>query len=117
MAISTALYWQIWSRTWIDSELQGRVDGFLAEPQSVPPSTIEAGERIAQVDLVPVLQAETGHRRQLRINSQRGAGGFGHTGSALTIPNEVGQGGGTQIQAKKTSTRPEAGSKALPSIR
>lgn len=42
--------------------------------------TIEPGERIAQLVLVPVLQA------QLEIveafdGSQRGAGGFGHTGS------------------------------------
>ncbi|WP_193074433.1 dUTP diphosphatase [Pseudomonas sp. FME51] len=42
--------------------------------------TIEPGERIAQLVLVPVVQA------QLEIvsefdNSQRGAGGFGHTGS------------------------------------
>lgn len=42
--------------------------------------TIEPGERIAQLVLVPVLQA------QLEIvgafdDSQRGAGGFGHTGS------------------------------------
>ena len=41
--------------------------------------TIEPGERIAQMVLVPVVQA------QLEIvsdfdNSQRGAGGFGHTG-------------------------------------
>lgn len=42
--------------------------------------TLEPGERIAQLVLVPVLQA------QLEIvdsfdDSQRGAGGFGHTGS------------------------------------
>ena len=42
--------------------------------------TIEPGERVAQLVLVPVLQA------QLEIvesfdDSQRGAGGFGHTGS------------------------------------
>ncbi|MFN3579192.1 MAG: dUTP diphosphatase [Pseudomonas sp.] len=42
--------------------------------------TIEPGERIAQLVLVPVLQA------QLQIvsefdDSQRGGGGFGHTGS------------------------------------
>lgn len=42
--------------------------------------TIEPGERIAQMVLVPVVQA------QLEIvsdfdNSQRGTGGFGHTGS------------------------------------
>ncbi|WGK61553.1 dUTP diphosphatase [Halopseudomonas sp. SMJS2] len=42
--------------------------------------TIEPGERIAQLVLVPVVQA------QLEIvsefdDSQRGAGGFGHTGS------------------------------------
>lgn len=63
----------------IDSDYQGElmVSCWNRGQQSF---TIEPGERIAQLVLVPVVQA------QLEIvsefdNSQRGAGGFGHTGS------------------------------------
>lgn len=63
----------------IDSDYQGElmVSCWNRGHQSF---TIEPGERIAQLVLVPVVQA------QLEIvsefdGSQRGAGGFGHTGS------------------------------------
>lgn len=42
---------------------------------------INAGERIAQLVLVPVVQAELAITREFAV-SQRGAGGFGHTGKA-----------------------------------
>ena len=42
--------------------------------------TIEPGERIAQLVLVPVLQARIDIVESFD-NSERGAGGFGHTGS------------------------------------
>ncbi|HDZ55572.1 MAG TPA: dUTP diphosphatase [Pseudomonas xinjiangensis] len=42
--------------------------------------TIEPGERIAQLVLVPVLQARLDIVDEFD-NSERGAGGFGHTGS------------------------------------
>ncbi len=41
--------------------------------------TIEAGERIAQLVLVPVVQASLEITQSFEA-SQRGAGGFGHTG-------------------------------------
>ena len=42
--------------------------------------TIEVGERIAQLMLVPVIQAQFELVEQFD-NSERGAGGFGHSGS------------------------------------
>ena len=63
----------------IDSDYQGQLM-VSCWNRSSRPFTIEPGERIAQLVLVPVLQA------QLEVvdefaDSQRGAGGFGHTGS------------------------------------
>lgn len=63
----------------IDSDYQGQLM-VSCWNRSSRPFTIEPGERIAQLVLVPVLQA------QLEIvdefaDSLRGAGGFGHTGS------------------------------------
>lgn len=63
----------------IDSDYQGELM-VSCWNRGQQPFTIEPGERIAQLVLVPVVQA------QLEIvsefdNSQRGAGGFGHTGS------------------------------------
>ena len=63
----------------IDSDYQGQLM-VSCWNRSSSAFTINPGERIAQLVLVPVLQA------QLQIvdsfdDSQRGAGGFGHTGS------------------------------------
>ena len=63
----------------IDSDYQGQLM-VSCWNRSSSAFTINTGERIAQLVLVPVLQA------QLQIvdsfdDSQRGAGGFGHTGS------------------------------------
>ena len=63
----------------IDSDYQGELM-VSCWNRGHQPFTIEPGERIAQLVLVPVVQA------QLEIvsefdGSQRGAGGFGHTGS------------------------------------
>lgn len=63
----------------IDSDYQGELM-VSCWNRGHQPFTIEPGERIAQLVLVPVVQA------QLEIvsefdSSQRGAGGFGHTGS------------------------------------
>lgn len=62
----------------IDSDYQGQL--FVScWNRGSKPFTIEPGERIAQLVLVPVVQAS------LRVvddfeSSERGAGGFGHTG-------------------------------------
>ncbi|MGI3128843.1 dUTP diphosphatase [Halopseudomonas pachastrellae] len=63
----------------IDSDYQGQLM-VSCWNRSSSAFTINPGERIAQLVLVPVLQA------QLQIveefdDSQRGAGGFGHTGT------------------------------------
>lgn len=63
----------------IDSDYQGQLM-VSCWNRSTSAFTINPGERIAQLVLVPVLQA------QLQIveefdDSQRGAGGFGHTGT------------------------------------
>lgn len=62
----------------IDSDYQGQVY-VSAWNRSAVPFTIEVGERIAQLILVPIVRAE------LQIvdefdNSARGSGGFGHSG-------------------------------------
>ncbi len=43
--------------------------------------TIDVGERIAQLVLVPIVQAELAITQEF-ATSERGAGGFGHTGKA-----------------------------------
>lgn len=62
----------------IDSDYQGPLQ-ISCWNRGTEPFTIEVGERLAQLVLVPVLQA------QLQIvetftETDRGAGGFGHTG-------------------------------------
>ncbi|WP_373184538.1 dUTP diphosphatase [Halopseudomonas sp.] len=63
----------------IDSDYQGQLM-VSCWNRGARPYTIEPGERIAQLILVPVVQA------QLEVvdefpDSERGVGGFGHTGS------------------------------------
>ncbi len=63
----------------IDSDYQGQlmVSCWNRGQQSF---SIEPGERIAQLVLVPVVQAELSIVDQF-TDSERGTGGFGHTGS------------------------------------
>lgn len=62
----------------IDSDYQGQV--FVScWNRSVIPFTIEIGERIAQMVFVPVVQAEFECVTEFD-QSQRGSGGFGHSG-------------------------------------
>lgn len=63
----------------IDSDYQGQLM-VSCWNRSHNAFTIEPGERIAQLILVPVLQAKLDIVDSFD-NSQRGAGGFGHTGS------------------------------------
>lgn len=63
----------------IDSDYQGELM-VSCWNRSQSAFTIEPGERIAQLVLVPVLQAELDIVESFD-DSQRGAGGFGHTGS------------------------------------
>lgn len=63
----------------IDSDYQGQLM-VSCWNRSEQAFTIEPGERIAQLVLVPVLQASLEIVEEFD-NSARGAGGFGHTGS------------------------------------
>lgn len=62
----------------IDSDYQGQLFVSCWNRGSTP-FTIEVGERIAQLIFVPVVQAEWEVVTEFDA-SQRGAGGFGHTG-------------------------------------
>lgn len=62
----------------IDSDYQGQI--FIScWNRGNQPFTIEVGERIAQMVFVPVIQAEFELVSDF-IQSERGEGGFGHTG-------------------------------------
>lgn len=63
----------------IDSDYQGELM-VSCWNRGQQPFTIEPGERIAQMILVPVVQAKLEIVSEFN-DSQRGAGGFGHTGS------------------------------------
>ena len=62
----------------IDSDYQGELM-VSCWNRSTSPFVIEVGERIAQLVLVPVLQAELQLVDEF-VASERGTGGFGHTG-------------------------------------
>ncbi|MFC3851805.1 dUTP diphosphatase [Salinispirillum marinum] len=62
----------------IDSDYQGQLM-VSCWNRSGEPFTIEVGERIAQLVIVPVLQPRFDIVTEFRL-SQRGVGGFGHTG-------------------------------------
>lgn len=63
----------------IDSDYQGEIQIGLFN-RSNTPYTIEPGERICQMLFMPVVQAELVMVEQFSQESQRGSGGFGHTG-------------------------------------
>jgi dUTP pyrophosphatase len=62
----------------IDSDYQGELMVSVWN-RSQTPFTLEAGERMAQYVLVPVLQAQFDIVDEFAASS-RGEGGFGHTG-------------------------------------
>jgi dUTP pyrophosphatase len=64
----------------IDSDYQGEIGIGIANRGTLP-YTIEPGERICQMLFVPVLQAELSVVTEFRMESERGTGGFGSTGS------------------------------------
>ncbi|WP_119393648.1 dUTP diphosphatase [Salinibius halmophilus] len=63
----------------IDSDYQGELMVSVWNRGNTP-FTIEVGERIAQLVFVPVVQAEFNLVNEF-VESERGEGGFGHTGS------------------------------------
>jgi deoxyuridine 5'-triphosphate nucleotidohydrolase len=64
----------------IDSDYQGEIGIGIVNRGSAP-YTIEPGERICQMMFVPVLQADLSVVSEFSKESERGAGGFGSTGS------------------------------------
>jgi dUTP pyrophosphatase len=62
----------------IDSDYRGEI-GVLLINWGQEPVTLHPGDRIAQLVVAPVAQAEWQEVEALS-DSQRGAGGFGHTG-------------------------------------
>ena len=63
----------------IDSDYQGEI-GIGIYNRSRIAYTIEPGERICQMMFVPVTQVTLAVVDEFSIDSERGAGGFGHTG-------------------------------------
>lgn len=63
----------------VDSDYQGELMVSCWNRSAVP-FTIAVGERIAQLVLVPVVQAEFQIVSEFQQNTVRGEGGFGHTG-------------------------------------
>jgi dUTP pyrophosphatase len=59
--------------------LSGRTAGLVLESGSAP-FTIAVGERIAQLVIVPVVRARNSRIVPEFTPSERGAGGFGHSG-------------------------------------
>ena len=62
----------------IDSDYQGQLM-VSCWNRGAEPFTVNPGERIAQLVVVPVVQVELEVVREFE-NSERGAGGFGHSG-------------------------------------
>lgn len=63
----------------IDSDYQGEI-GIGIYNRSATAYTVEPGERICQMMFVPVTQVTLAVVDEFSIDSERGAGGFGHTG-------------------------------------
>jgi dUTP pyrophosphatase len=63
----------------IDSDYQGEI-GIGVHNRSATTYTVEPGERICQMMFVPVTQVTLAVVDEFSIDSERGAGGFGHTG-------------------------------------
>lgn len=62
----------------IDADYQGPLKISLCN-RSAEPITIEPGDRVAQLVFMPVVRAELTRVDEF-VSSDRGAGGFGHTG-------------------------------------
>jgi len=63
----------------IDSDFRGEVQIIVMNAGRAP-FTIRRGDRIAQIIFAPVVQAEWIEQDELE-STERGAGGFGHTGA------------------------------------
>ena len=90
----------------IDSDYRGEVGVVLANLGHAP-FEIRRGERIAQLVVLPVVQAELVEVTQVSITS-RGDGGFGSTGK-VAAPSEPSS--AKSVGRKKAPTRPRAAAK------
>lgn len=63
----------------IDSDYQGELM-ISCWNRGLDPFTVADGERIAQLIIVPVIQAQFERVEQFQVTSERAKGGFGHTG-------------------------------------
>ena len=63
----------------IDSDYQGELK-ILLWNRSKEDFLLKLGERVAQMLIVPVMQVELNQVQEFSQESQRGIGGFGHTG-------------------------------------
>ena len=86
----------------IDPDYRGEVMVALHN-HGTAPATVEVGERIAQLVVTPFLHVEFREAEEL-TDTQRGAGGFGSTGTTETLSGAAA--GGDDMTA--TATAPEA---------
>jgi dUTP pyrophosphatase len=74
----------------IDSDYRGEVQVLLINLGAAP-FVVRRGERIAQLVVAPVLQVRLKEERALD-STRRGAGGFGSTGMAASVPKPEARG-------------------------
>jgi dUTP pyrophosphatase len=63
----------------VDSDYHGEI-GVILQNDGSRSYSVEPGERIAQLLFVPVIQVALAEVQEFSIQTERGAGGFGHTG-------------------------------------
>ena len=65
----------------IDADYHGEIAVILAN-DGEEPYLVSAGDRIAQMMFQPVIQVDLNYVEEFSITTERGAGGFGHSGKA-----------------------------------
>lgn len=65
----------------IDNDFTGDIGVILAN-YGTEPFIVEPGDRVAQLMFQPVVQVEFSYVDEFAIKTERGEGGFGHTGKA-----------------------------------
>lgn len=65
----------------IDADYHGEIAVILAN-DGEEPYVVSAGDRIAQMMFQPVVQVDLNYVEEFSITTERGAGGFGHSGKA-----------------------------------
>jgi len=65
----------------IDADYHGEIAVILAN-DGAEPYVVSAGDRIAQMMFQPVVQVDLNYVEEFSITTERGTGGFGHSGKA-----------------------------------